>query len=73
MPMTPRQLRDHARYLWGGRWCVALARKLDRDPAEIFDMEAGRMPIDVAVIDAVAEGMRDRRDGLQRRLEMLEA
>lgn len=73
MPMTPQELRRHARYLYGGRWCVALANQAGRHEDDLFAMEAGTMPISQDVIDALTAAYRDRVDGLQTRLEMLEA
>lgn len=71
--MTSQDLRRLARYLYGGRWCVALSRQSGRPEADLYAMEAGAMPISQDVIDALAAGYRERVDGLQSRLEMLEA
>jgi len=60
--MTPNQFKNHARYLWGGHWYVALANKLGITPDDVRSMMDGdAMPI--AATRILMEGMMDRRDG----------
>ena len=60
--MNPTEFKNHARYLWGGRWYVALANQLGIDPETVRTMmESPIMPKDA--VEALLAGMIDRRDG----------
>jgi len=62
MTPTPEQFDDCARLVWGKHWKERLGRRFRIRPREFDDMLAGDRDIPDEVIDAVKDGLRNRRD-----------
>lgn len=61
MQVTPDTLDTAARLVWGNHWMERLGRRFRIRPRQFEDMIAGREFIPEAVIEAVAEALRNRR------------
>lgn len=69
--LSKQDVRDAARYAWGGRWLVALSRKTGYSVDELEGQYADGSIVRDAIIDVIRAALRERRDGCQELLESL--